>query len=79
MERPTPDTTTPDTTPATSPDTTPAAAGAGLDSDAGTLGAARIRRPVHLHPGFVLVVVCGGVAGALARYGLGTVLPSPGG
>ncbi|KRE80389.1 chromosome condensation protein CrcB [Arthrobacter sp. Soil763] len=34
---------------------------------------------MHLHPGFVLVVVGGGVAGALARYGLGTVLPSPGG
>lgn len=79
MERPAPDTTAPDTTPATSPDTNGAAAGAGPDSDAGTLGAARIRRPVHLHPGFVLVVVCGGVAGALARYGLGTVLPSPGG
>jgi CrcB protein len=45
----------------------------------GTLGEARARRPVHLHPGYVLVVVAGGTAGALARYGLGTVLPAPGG
>ena len=49
------------------------------DADAGTLGEARAHRPVHLHPGFVLVVVTGGVFGALARYGLSTVLPSPGG
>jgi CrcB protein len=49
------------------------------DTDAGTLGEARAHRPVHLHPGFVLVVISGGVFGALARYGLSTVLPSPGG
>ncbi|MCB5292416.1 fluoride efflux transporter FluC [Arthrobacter sp. SO3] len=48
-------------------------------ADAGTLGAARAHRPVHLHPGFVLVVITGGVFGALARFGLSTVLPSPGG
>ncbi len=47
--------------------------------DEGTLGAAPVRRPVHLHPGFVLIVIAGGTAGALARYGLSTVLPSPGG
>ncbi|MDQ0756594.1 CrcB family protein [Arthrobacter sp. B3I4] len=47
--------------------------------DEGTLGEARAHRPVHLHPGFVLLVVAGGMAGALARYGLSTVLPSPGG
>ncbi|UTT68839.1 CrcB family protein [Arthrobacter sp. DNA4] len=52
-----------------------AAAGA----DQGTLGEARIRRPVHLHPGFVLVVIVGGTFGALARYGLGSILPVPGG
>jgi len=52
-----------------------AAAGA----DQGTLGEARIRRPVHLHPGFVLVVIVGGTFGALARYGLGSILPAPGG
>jgi CrcB protein len=34
---------------------------------------------VHLHPGFVLVVIAGGTVGALARYGLSSVLPSPGG
>jgi CrcB protein len=50
-----------------------------VDPDAGTLGAARAHRPVHLHPGFVLVVIAGGVLGALARYGLGTILPAPGG
>jgi CrcB protein len=49
------------------------------DADAGTLGEARPHRPVHLHPGFVLLVIAGGTAGALARYGLGTVLPAPGG
>lgn len=49
------------------------------DADAGTLGEARTHRPVHLHPGFVAVVVLGGILGALARYGLGTVLPAPGG
>lgn len=46
---------------------------------AGTLGDAHPRRPVHLHPGFVLIVITGGVFGAVARYGLSTVLPSPGG
>ncbi|MEV4987838.1 fluoride efflux transporter FluC [Pseudarthrobacter sp. LMD1-1-1.1] len=54
---------------------TTAAAGA----DQGTLGEARIHRPVHLHPGFVLVVILGGTFGALARYGLGSILPAPGG
>jgi CrcB protein len=49
------------------------------DTDAGTLGDARAHRPVHLHPGFVLVVITGGIFGALARYSLSTVLPSPGG
>ena len=48
-------------------------------TDAGTLGEARAHRPVHLHPGFVLVVITGGVFGALARLGLSSVLPSPGG
>jgi CrcB protein len=49
------------------------------DADAGTLGEARSHRPVHLHPGFVVVVIAGGTVGALARYGLSSVLPSPGG
>ncbi|RAX43680.1 hypothetical protein DQ354_19465 [Arthrobacter sp. AQ5-06] len=49
------------------------------DTDAGTLGEARAHRPVHLHPGFVLVVITGGAFGALARYGLSSALPSPGG
>lgn len=67
--------------PRTPRSTTPAPpfGAASPDMDAGTLGAARTRRPVHLHPGFVLVVIAGGVAGALARYGLSTVLPAPGG
>jgi CrcB protein len=50
-----------------------------VDSDAGTLGARRPRRPLHLHPGYIVVVVLGGVPGALARYWLGTALPAPGG
>lgn len=49
------------------------------DTDAGTLGEARGHRPVHLHPGFVLVVITGGIFGALARFGLSAVLPAPGG
>ena len=49
------------------------------DPDAGTLGEIRAHRPVHLHPGYVLVVIAGGVFGALARYGLSTLLPAPGG
>lgn len=49
------------------------------DTDQGTLGAARAHRPVHLHPGFVLVVIAGGIVGALARYGVGSILPTPGG
>ncbi|MDQ0849999.1 CrcB protein [Arthrobacter sp. B3I9] len=47
--------------------------------DAGTLGAAHTHRPVHLHPRYVLVVIAGGVFGALARYALSAVLPAPGG
>ncbi|KII27085.1 hypothetical protein M707_23975 [Arthrobacter sp. AK-YN10] len=34
---------------------------------------------MHLHPGFVLIVIIGGVFGTLARYGLSILLPSPGG
>lgn len=52
---------------------------ASFDPDAGTLGEVRPHRPVHLHPGFVLVVITGGMFGALGRYGLSTVLPAPGG
>jgi fluoride exporter len=48
-------------------------------ADIGTLGEVRAHRPVHLHPGFVLVVITGGVFGALARYGFSTVLPAQGG
>ncbi len=59
-------------------DTDPSQASAD-ETDAGTLGEARAHRPVHLHPGFVLVVIAGGMFGAVARYGLSTVLPSPGG
>ena len=39
----------------------------------------KVRHPVHLHPGFVLLVVAGGCLGALARYGLGVALPAPDG
>ncbi|HEY1158104.1 MAG TPA: hypothetical protein VGE95_17685, partial [Arthrobacter sp.] len=52
---------------------------ADIDPDAGTLGDVRAHRPVHLHPGYVLVVIAGGVFGALARYGLSMLLPAPGG
>ena len=38
-----------------------------------------VHRPVHLHPGFVLLVVAGGCLGALARHGLGVALPTPDG
>jgi CrcB protein len=36
------------------------------------------RRPVHLHWGFIGIVAAGGVFGALARYGLGLMIPAPG-
>jgi CrcB protein len=36
------------------------------------------RRPVHLHWRFIGIVAAGGVLGALARYGLGVVIPAPG-
>lgn len=49
------------------------------DTDAVTVAGARTRPPVHLNPGFVLVVITGGTVGALARYWLSTVLPAPGG
>ncbi|HEY8753734.1 MAG TPA: CrcB family protein [Arthrobacter sp.] len=85
MEPPAPETTAatgpPERTDPTSHlpiDSDPAGTGEG-DTDAGTLGEARTHRPVHLHPGFVLVVITGGVFGALARYGLSSALPSPGG
>lgn len=35
------------------------------------------KRPVHLHWGFIGMVALGGVFGALARYGLGLVIPAP--
>ncbi|WP_334172620.1 fluoride efflux transporter FluC [Sinomonas sp.] len=57
----------------------PAPAEPDVDTDAGTLGIRRPDRPLHLHPGFILIVVLGGLAGALARYGLGLALPAPGG
>lgn len=92
MEPPSPESTAPARPYETRPSEKSGAAGAGrppaaadaaptasAETDAGTLGGARAHRPVHLHPGFVLVVITGGVFGALARYGLSTVLPSPGG
>jgi CrcB protein len=57
----------------------PEAGGREAAADQGTLGAARPHRPVHLHPGFLLVVIAGGILGALARFGLAGILPAPGG
>jgi len=57
----------------------PKAGGREAAADQGTLGAARPHRPVHLHPGFLLVVIAGGILGALARFGLAGILPAPGG
>ncbi|MET3901497.1 CrcB family protein [Paenarthrobacter sp. 4246] len=34
--------------------------------------------PVHLHWGFIAIVAAGGMFGALARYGLGLLIPAPG-
>ncbi len=36
------------------------------------------KSPLHLHWGFIGIVAAGGVLGALARYGLGLVIPAPG-
>lgn len=35
-------------------------------------------RPLHLRWGFIGIVAAGGILGALARYGLGLVIPAPG-
>ncbi|MCY0905190.1 fluoride efflux transporter FluC [Arthrobacter sp. H14-L1] len=37
------------------------------------------RRPrkVHLHPGFIVLVITGGAVGTLARYALTTLIPAP--
>lgn len=35
-------------------------------------------RPVHLHWGFILLVVAGGILGALSRYEFGLAVPAPG-
>lgn len=53
--------------------------GTNAEEDGGTPVAPRSHRPVHLHPGFVMIVIAGGVFGTLARYGLSRVLPSPDG
>jgi CrcB protein len=50
-----------------------------VDPDAGTLGVRRPRRPLHLDPKYIAIVVLGGIAGALARWWMGAVLPAPGG
>lgn len=65
---------TPESTAAAGPSDT-----AGGDADRGALGPVRSRRPLHLHPGFLALVVAGGVAGTLARYGLSIALPAPAG
>lgn len=39
----------------------------------------RPHRPIHLMVRYVAVVAAGGIFGALARYGLGLVLPQPNG
>lgn len=72
---------TPGTTAATGPpERTDPTSELPVNSDLAVAGeGARAHRPVHLHPGFVLVVITGGVFGALTRYGLSSVLPSPGG
>lgn len=47
-------------------------------TDEDTLGAGRAPA-LYTCPGFVLVVITGGVFGAVTRYGLSVLLPSPGG
>ena len=92
MEPRTPDTVPaarPDGTHAAAPDPGHAGSGSGhaatgsehaaLDTKHAAPEPARSRRPLHLHPGFLLLVVAGGIAGTLARYGLGFILPAPGG
>jgi CrcB protein len=57
----------------------PEASGPDVDPDAGTLGIRRPQRPLHLNPRYIAIVVAGGIAGALVRWWVGAVLPSPGG
>ncbi|MDQ4501180.1 fluoride efflux transporter CrcB [Sinomonas sp. ASV322] len=49
------------------------------DADEGTLGVRPAHRPVHLNPRHILIVVGGGIAGALCRYWLGIAVPTPDG
>jgi CrcB protein len=50
-----------------------------VDPDAGTLGIRRPHRPLHLDPRYILIVVLGGIPGALVRWWMGAALPAPGG
>ncbi len=54
------------------------AAGA-LPEDPDPLLGLRRPRKVHLHPGFIALVIGGGAVGTLARYALTTFIPAPGG
>lgn len=50
-----------------------------VDSDVDTLGPSSARQPIHLHPGYVALVIMGGMLGTLARYGIEEAMPSVGG
>ncbi len=47
-----------------------------VDSDVDTLGPSSAHRSIHLHPGYVALVVVGGMLGTLARYGIEEAVPS---
>lgn len=49
-----------------------------IDSDVDSIQPRAGRRAIHLHPGYVGLVILGGVFGTLARYGLEAVIPTPG-
>ncbi len=50
-----------------------------VDSDVDVVLPKSRRRAIHLHPGYIGLVVVGGMLGTLARYGLEDVIPAPGG
>ncbi|WP_423181961.1 fluoride efflux transporter FluC [Arthrobacter sp. NyZ413] len=54
-----------------------AATGVGAETPHAKPG--RPHRPIHLHGGFILLVVAGGILGALSRYAFGLAVPPPGG
>lgn len=60
-------------------DATPDSGVLPVDSDVDALVPKTGHRAIHLHPGYIGLVIIGGMLGTLARYGLEAAIPTPGG